>query len=83
MPLGFLLCGYLTRSRGKAILYATWCGGTLSFVIEVLQVYVPQRYSGVTDIITNTTGAAIGAILAWPELLEKLMGKRNWEQARE
>jgi hypothetical protein len=75
VPLGSLLCGYfaLTRSREKAILYATLCGGTLSFVIEILQVFVPQRYSGVTDIITNTTGAAIGAILARPELLQKML----------
>jgi hypothetical protein len=68
VPLGFLLCGYFaaTQSRGKAIFSTILAAGTLSFVIEVLQAYVPRRVSGITDIITNTLGAAIGAGFARP-----------------
>jgi len=65
VPLGLIACAYIswTRSYGKAILMATIVCGTLSFVIEVLQYYIPPRFSGTTDILTNTLGAAGGAAL--------------------
>jgi VanZ family protein len=65
VPLGLIVCAYLgwTRSRWKAILITTITCGILSFVIEVLQYYIPRRDSGATDIITNTMGAALGAAL--------------------
>jgi hypothetical protein len=71
MPLGFVLGGYfaLSRSRGMAILVATLCGGFLSFTIEFLQYYVPRRGSGWTDVITNSTGTLLGALLARPQLV--------------
>ena len=75
VPLGFVFCAYfsLTRSRREAILYATLAGGALSFVVEVLQAYIPQRASGTTDIITNTLGAALGAVLARPNLIQGIL----------
>ncbi|MBV8514726.1 MAG: VanZ family protein [Acidobacteria bacterium] len=71
MPLGFVLCGFfaLSRSRPQAILLSTLCGGGLSVFIEFLQYYVPQRGSGWTDVITNTTGSLLGALIARPELV--------------
>lgn len=68
VPLGFIYCTYLgcARSRRQSIVYAILAGGVLSLVIEVLQVFIPERGSGMTDIITNTLGAAIGTALARP-----------------
>jgi VanZ family protein len=75
VPLGFIVCAYwaCTRSRKQAILCAILCGGALSFVIELLQFYIPQRNSGVTDIITNTLGTALGAVLMRPTLVQVLL----------
>jgi VanZ family protein len=71
MPLGFVLCGFfaLYRSRDQAILISTFLGGLLSFTIEYLQYYIPRRDSGWTDVITNTTGTLLGALIARPELV--------------
>jgi VanZ family protein len=75
VPVGFLVCAYLgaTRSRQNAILYAILAGGLLSFVIEVMQAYIPQRVSGTTDIVTNTLGAALGTALARPNLVRIIL----------
>jgi VanZ family protein len=71
MPLGFVLCGFfaLSRPRGQAILISTLCGGFLSFSIEFLQYYIPRRDSGWTDVVTNTTGTLLGALVAFPLLV--------------
>jgi len=75
VPLGFIVCAYLapTRSRWKAILITTVTCGILSFVIEVLQYYIPRRASGTTDIITNTLGAALGAMLAQADAFRRVL----------
>jgi len=79
VPVGFLLCGYFALSRGQkiAILYATLAGGLLSFAIEVMQACIPSRGSGVTDIITNTVGAALGAVLARPSLVRMILRRMD------
>jgi VanZ family protein len=66
VPLGLIVCAYFacTKSLWKAIFITTLACGILSFGIEVLQYFIPPRGSGVTDIITNTLGALLGAALA-------------------
>jgi VanZ like family/Concanavalin A-like lectin/glucanases superfamily len=71
MPFGFVLCGLfaLSRPRAHAILMATLVGGLLSFTVEFLQYYIPRRDSSLTDVISNSTGTLLGALIAHPELV--------------
>jgi hypothetical protein len=77
VPLGLVVCTYLalTNSRQTSILYATLAGGSLSFVIEMLQAFIPRRNSGITDIITNALGSALGAAIAHSILVRGILAK--------
>jgi hypothetical protein len=78
VPLGFFVCTYLflNSTFRKPLLITILWGGALSLIVEILQAYLPTRQSGTTDIITNTLGTAIGAMLikcsSRNELLSKL-----------
>lgn len=65
VPLGFLLRGYLEKGLDAAhpIRKTLALGFVLSLGIEVGQYFLPMRHSGTTDLITNTTGTLIGALL--------------------
>lgn len=65
VPLGFFFSLYFTLvcKVQRASLVAIILGGAVSVVIEVSQAYLPTRYSGITDIVTNTLGAAAGVAL--------------------
>jgi VanZ family protein len=65
IPLGFLLTTYFAAVRQikRPALVAIVVGGSLSVTIEIFQAYLPTRFSGCTDIITNTLGTALGAAL--------------------
>ena len=75
VPLGLIACAYFswTRSHWKAILRSTIACGSLSLVIETLQYYIPRRFSGTTDIMTNTLGAALGAALIHSDLVRQAL----------
>jgi len=75
IPLGLIVCSFYawTKTCWKAIWTATLFCGLLSFAIEVAQYYIPRRGSGITDIITNTLGAALGAALLRSEHLRDFM----------
>jgi VanZ family protein len=65
VPFGFGLAEKL-REKGKsfvttaAILFAT--GALFSYIIEVLQIYIPSRDSGWEDVMTNSSGTVAGLL---------------------
>lgn len=65
IPFGFVFCSYFTTVRRlqRAQLITILLGFLVSLTVETLQGFLPTRGSGVTDIITNTAGTAIGTML--------------------
>lgn len=66
IPFGFLV-GLALRSRFAVIasvMLALSCGLALSSGMEYLQMYLPTRASSNLDVLTNSTGTLIGALLA-------------------
>jgi VanZ family protein len=77
VPLGFLLSAFLwsiTRSQ-RPVLKAILIGALISLTIEFLQGYIPQRSSGMTDIITNTLGTAMGAVLCGQQKVKAVLAR--------
>ncbi len=81
MPLGasaFLML-VRRRTRGFAVSGATILGFALSFAVEVLQLYIPGRETSLLDVLSNTTGALLGALaaLAYREEIERTWARRH------
>ena len=68
-PFGFLCFAYLyfQRRMSHALLWTVLAGFAITLTIEVLQFFVPSRGSDVIDLLTNTFGTYLGAVLLrWP-----------------
>jgi hypothetical protein len=67
VPFGFFLCAYLRHTKrlgwARSILAAILIGSTTSIMIELLQICLPTRDSSLWDVIDNTLGTAVGALL--------------------
>ena len=84
LPLGFLLFVALVRggrSAGAAALLACAGGTLLSFTMEVLQNYLPQRVSSNVDLALNAAGTALGVAIG--ALLHWRGGIDRWQKLRE
>jgi hypothetical protein len=81
VPLGFFFCAYLSSAfhRKHAVLETILLGAAISLFIEISQSYMATRDSDMTDVITNTLGTIVGALLyGWapPQLLLAKAGLR-------
>ena len=63
-PLGLLayLLGPAARSRGAKMIFAVSVCFVLSLAIETAQVFMPERFSQLSDLLLNTSGASAGAL---------------------
>jgi len=63
VPLGYVLASFDSRRPWRAIVIAA----VLSSGIELAQIFISTRNPDVLDVLTNTLGAALGALLTrWP-----------------
>lgn len=62
VPLGFLLAVLLPRNRWWVPIWA--CAGFSIFSELAQGAFLPHRYASLFDVIANSTGAALGALLA-------------------
>ena len=64
-PLGFFVAWLPTRASPlMRIALGTAVGAMLSFSMESLQMFLPQRVASTLDFLSNTIGAALGAAIA-------------------
>jgi len=84
LPLGGLLFAALVRS-GFGLRLALTVGllapSLLSFLIEILQHFLPSRVPSLADWVLNTAGAALGALLGL--LVHALGGMERWQTLRD
>jgi hypothetical protein len=84
-PLGFFFYAYFYQVRKvehPAALTIAF-GFAVSLTIEVLQAFLPTRDSGMTDLITNTLGTAIGVMVFRHKAVQALMAVVGVRTAKE
>jgi len=82
MPLGFLLALSALRTGHSryALAYAVLATTGLSFALEFLQVFLPDRVPSNLDLALNSLGGLLGALGAWT--LERAGSLQRWERFR-
>ena len=81
IPLGFCVFAYLSSKPAIKLAAAITIilGFVTSLTIETLQAFLPTRSSGMTDIITNTRGTAIGVMLYRWSFTQSLLTEASQE----
>ena len=84
LPFGAMLFAMVVRNGGstpKALLLAVLAPAGLSYAMEVLQHFIPQRFPSMRDWVNNSVGALLGALLAW--LAQATGWLDEWHRLRE
>ena len=84
LPLGLLVFGARVRAGqapGASVVTAVAIGAALSFTMELLQNYLPNRVASNVDLALNVAGTACGAALGLAVHL--LGGVARWQAVRE
>lgn len=63
LPVGYFLRLSLPGGQRRAPWWALLFGGALSFAIETLQLFLPERLTSLWDLLSDSVGAAAGAVL--------------------
>lgn len=78
IPLAFVLCATLIEINGTSkkpvVLMTVALCFIISLAIEIIQAWVPSRISSMLDLISNTSGALIGAVICL--LFVRLVGAK-------
>ncbi len=84
VPFGFFfaLWFWLTPTIPRPGLAAILLGIAVSFMIESLQYFLPTRDSSMTDLVTNSMGTVMGALLCTPSLARWLTRNKCVSEAR-
>ena len=66
----FIPFGFAVRLvSGRGIIFSTAAGAALSLFVEICQIPMP-RYTDVDDLLLNTAGALIGALICLPRFIQ-------------
>jgi VanZ family protein len=69
VPFGALLSAVILRKYtigyAASFLIVILAGGLLSFMIESLQLFLPSRVPGISDILSNMVGSALGMLFSF------------------
>jgi len=63
LPLGFALTGYLDSKEVNplaAVTAVVVLSIAVSYTIEILQLFIPGRFSSLTDVLSNAAGGSLG-----------------------
>jgi VanZ family protein len=80
VPLGLCFAALFawTKGRKRSWRYVVVLGFLVSLTIEFIQAFMPTRFSGTTDLITNTAGTALGAWCYLNSYTKRWLGRRGF-----